>query len=824
MRQLFDNDASGQTSGNPNDIGGRDEAGAPGAREIVGLAVAANLWQTLDYAWPAEFGRPQLGQRVRAPLGKGNRKVLAFVAELNPQSAIRNPQSLKSVAELVDAASQFDVTLWKLAQWISSYYLTPLGMVLAAMIPSAVGRRQAMVEQVAYLAKDRHDWPKAIGPRQKKVLDELLEARKQGFEPLELESLMHHSGSSRQSVNRLAQRELLRIESRPVRLPDITGQTAEDTLDLTPEQAVALEALEPKLMGSAVSSDAGPANGTAPCEQAASVAATAPDMGGTPMLLTGKMPVLRADETAARRADDPFATPPGFSATLLYGVTGSGKTEVYVRAIRKVNAAGRQAMLLVPEIALATQTLSRLLSRLGRVAVLHSGLTDVQRAFYYEQIREGHAAVIVGPRSAVFAPARNLGLIIVDEEHEPSYKQDNAPRYHGRDVAVMRANLAQIPVVLGSATPSLETMHNVQQGRYAMLRLPARVRGLPMPKLQIVNLRKEIQPGRIELMGRTLTLKLAQVLDRRQQAILLMNRRGYASYIFCPSGHWMYQCDHCTRPMVFHQATQLVMCHYCQHTAALPEYCPVCRGKILLFGLGIQRIEGELARKFPLARVARMDSDTMTSAAQFKRVLDEFGAGQIDILLGTQMVAKGLDFPRVSLVGVISADTSLTIPDFRASERTFQLIVQVAGRAGRSDIPGEVIVQTLYEDEPAIQFAVKHDYDGFAAKELPLRQDAHLPPYWRLVRFVIRHADASKGQEAATQLAARLRSALPAEVVILGPSPAGIFKIKNQFRFQVLLMSPKAGLVQQYMHNRLVTCLKGLSADIIADADPMTLS
>jgi primosomal protein N' (replication factor Y) len=823
MEKLFDDGSLQEPSLGSVGAAGQGESGPGAAGGVVGLAVAANLWQTLDYAWPAEFGQAQLGQRVRAPLGKGNRKVLAFVAELTPQSTNRpsmcsgpraesrgDRQSLKPVAELVDAASQFDATLWKLAQWISSYYLTPLGMVLAAMIPSAVGRRQALVEQVAYLAKDRHEWPKALGPRQKKVLDELLEARKQGFEPLELESLMHHSGSSRQSINRLAQRELLRIQSRPVRLPDIAGQTAEDTLDLMPEQAAALAALEPRLLRSVGADDV--ATILAPIAPVAT--------GGTPVGRMGETPMPRADGTSAT----PFASPPGFSATLLYGVTGSGKTEVYVRAIRKVNAAGRQAMLLVPEIALATQTLSRLLSRLGRVAVLHSGLTDVQRAFYYEQIREGHAAVIVGPRSAVFAPARNLGLIIVDEEHEPSYKQDNAPRYHGRDVAIMRANLAQIPVVLGSATPSLETMHNVRQGRYSMLKLPGRVRGLPMPKLQIVNLRKEITPGRIELVGNTLTLKIAQVLDRRQQVILLMNRRGYASYIFCPSGHWMYQCDSCTRPMVFHQATQLVMCHYCQHTAALPEYCPVCRGKILLFGLGIQRIEGELARKFPLARVARMDSDTMTSAAQFKRVLDEFGAGQIDILLGTQMVAKGLDFPRVSLVGVISADTSLTIPDFRASERTFQLIVQVAGRAGRADIPGEVIVQTLYEDEPAIQFAVKHDYDGFAANELPLRQDAHLPPYWRLVRFVIRQEDASKGQDAATQLAARLRSALPPEVVILGPSQAGIFKIKNQFRFQVLLMSPKAGLVQQYLHRRLAACLKGLTADIIADADPMTLS
>ena len=401
--------------------------------------------------------------------------------------------------------------------------------------------------------------------------------------------------------------------------------------------------------------------------------------------------------------------------------------------------------------------------------------------------------MVVGPRSAVFAPARRLGLIIVDEEHEPSYKQDTAPRYHARDVAVMRGSICGAAVILGSATPSLESLHNAQSGRYRLLALPHRVRGLAMPRLEVVNLRRELTPGRIELLGRTLTIKIAAALDRREQIILLMNRRGYASFVFCPKCDWTLGCEHCTRAMVFHQATQLAMCHYCQHTTHLPERCPACKGKVLLFGFGIQRTESELLRKFPTARVARMDSDTMTAPGQFQKVLEEFSSGQLDILLGTQMVAKGLDFPRVSLVGVVSADTSLALPDFRAAERTFQLVVQVAGRAGRGQVPGEVVVQTLHEDEPAIRFAATHDFAGFAATEMPLRQEAGFPPYGRLVRLIVRHQSVTKAQQGAEELGRRTRRLLPPQITMQGPMPCGVQKIRNLFRFQILLTAPARG-------------------------------
>jgi len=738
----------------------RDPAGGCPTGPVVAVAVNANLWRPFDYVWPESLAAPAVGQRVRVPFGRANRVTLGFVVETD-KSASRS--DLKAVAEVIDDVPVLDDKLWRLGQWISRYYLCPLGMTAAAMVPSAVGRYKQKTETVVFLAADSGRWPTNLGGRQRRILDELLEARRQGVEPLTLEGLLSHSGASRDTVGRLARRELIRMESRPVRLEGLGEQCQSDPFELSDDQRRVLAALDGKLES-------------------------------------------------------------GFSCTLLYGVTGSGKTEVYIRAIRRVIAAGKQAIVLTPEIALATQTMQRLVGRLPRVAVLHSGLSGAQRSFYYQQVRQGDASVVVGPRSAVFAPAGKLGLIIVDEEHESSYKQDTAPRYHGRDVAIKRAAIEAVPVLLGSATPSLESWQNVRRGRYEILRLPHRVRGLAMPKLEIVNLRKDVRPDKVELIGRTLTARMAAALERDEQIILLMNRRGYASYVFCPKCNWRLACDQCTRLMVFHRATQLAMCHYCQRTAVVPDRCPSCGGKLVFFGYGIQRIDSELSRKFPDARVARMDSDTMTSPKQFRQVLDAFRDGELDILLGTQMVAKGLDFPRVSLVGVVSADTSLEIPDFRASERTFQLIVQVAGRAGRAGRAGEVVVQTIYQDEPAIQFAIGHDYDGFAAGELPSRQQVGLPPFRRLIRLITRHRDVGRAEHAAGYLASELRDIMPADrVTIYGPQPAAVRKIKNQFRFQVLLAFSPGGLVQELLLPRIESLCSHASAEVLADVDPAQL-
>ncbi len=699
--------------------------------------------------------------RVRVPFGRGNRKTLGFVARIDCPPG---RHKLKAVAELIDPASQLDENLLQLAEWMSRYYLAPAGMVLAAMVPAAVGKVAARTETVAFLLAEKHDWPRSLGVRQRRVLDELYEARNQGIEPVATEQLLAHAGGSRDTVRRLVRRNFIRTESRPQSLEQLAEQIEPDPFDLNDDQQKVLASLKAKL--------AGP-----------------------------------------------------FSATLLHGVTASGKTEVYLRAIRQTIAAGRQAILLVPEIALAAQTLQRLARRLPRVAVLHSGLTGAQRAFYYEQIRDGHATTVIGPRSAVFAPTRRLGLIIVDEEHESAYKQETVPRYHGRDTAVKRAAIENIPILLGSATPSLESLHNVRAGRYGLLELPRRIGGLPMPKLQLVELRKEITPGKIELIGRTLGRKLAETLDRSEQSILLMNRRGYASFVFCPSCKWQLECEQCSRTMVFHRALSLAMCHYCQSTAEVPQACPACGKKLILFGMGIQRIETELARKFPEAVTARMDSDTMSSPKQFREVFDRFAAGEVDILLGTQMVAKGLDFPRVTLVGIVSADTALAIPDFRAAERTFQLIVQVAGRAGRAKRGGEVVVQTVHPSDPAIRFALKHDYAGFTAFELPQREATGVPPFVRLVRFILRHEKVSRAETAAAALGRYLRRLFTNkdEVRIDGPMRAGVFKIRRKFRFELNCYCRRPGYIQNALVGRMPKLAAKVGAEIVIDADPASL-
>jgi len=731
------------------------------ASSVVSVAVAANVYKPFDYLWPDRLGQAQPGVRVRVPFGRGNRKTLGVVVETD---RLRGEHKLKAVAEVVDDKPRLTPALEELAQWITRYYLSPPGMVYSAMIPSVVGRRPPKTETVVYLDSEPEDWPKSLGLRQREVLDELFEARRQGVEPLPAEQLTHHSGSSRDTLRRLIQRELIRTETRE-RAPESLSEA------------------------------------------------------------TGECPFELNDDQKTVLADVVSTLGKGFSVTLLHGVTGSGKTEIYLRAVQAVAEAGKQAILLVPEIALATQTLTRLAERLPRVVVLHSGLTAGQRATAYEQIRDGRAATVIGPRSAVFAPAERLGLIVVDEEHEGSYKQDTAPRYHGRDVAIKRASIEGVPVLLGSATPSLESLSNAGRGRYRMLKLPERILGLPMPKLEMVHLRNEVSHERIELIGKTLEGRMASVLDRDEQIILLMNRRGYANYVFCPSCRWQLECRDCSRAMVFHQALGLAMCHYCESTTGVPRTCPACSKKLILFGLGIQRIENELARKFPAAVVARMDSDTMTSPKQFHAVFESFAAGKTDILLGTQMVAKGLDFPRVTLVGVVSADTALAIPDFRSAERTFQLIVQVAGRAGRGESGGEVVVQTLHPTDPAIQFAVADDYEGFAAAELQMRTDARVPPACRLVRFVVRHTNANRAQDSAGKLRKVLGMSFEGDpsVRIVGPSRCGVFKIRKHFRFEINVYTARPNRVQDALAATMGDLAHTLGAEVVVDVDPISL-
>ncbi|RMF69981.1 MAG: primosomal protein N' [Calditrichaeota bacterium] len=524
-----------------------------------------------------------------------------------------------------------------------------------------------------------------------------------------------------------------------------------------------------------------------------------------------------------------------FEAFLLFGVTGSGKTQIYIEAIHEVLAQGRSAIVLVPEISLTPQTVRRFRAHFReRVAVLHSAMSQGERYDSWRLLREGKASVAIGPRSAVFAPVQNLGLIVVDEEHEASYKQADSPRYHARDLAVVRAKMAQAVVVLGSATPSAESFHNARTGKYRLLQLDKRVYDAPLPQVELVDMVKErrLSGTREELVfSRVLRQKIRDRLEKKQQIILLLNRRGFSSFIKCKDCGYIAECENCNITLTYHRHRHRLRCHYCGYTRPAPECCPECSGADIVFrGFGTQKVEEELAAQFPGARVVRMDLDTTSQKRSHDRILRDFGRRRYDILLGTQMVAKGLDFERVTLVGVINADIGLLLPDFRSSERTFQLLTQVAGRAGRRDLPGEVIIQTYSQDSACLQCARTHDFLRFFAGEIGERRALLYPPFGRLVAIFLRGKNEARVRQAAEQYAALLRKRQNG-FLVLGPSPSPIARVQKYHRWQILLKGDKrkdrSGATMRQSVQEADTLFrekfKSRGVQVAIDVDPVSL-
>ena len=513
---------------------------------------------------------------------------------------------------------------------------------------------------------------------------------------------------------------------------------------------------------------------------------------------------------------------------LMLGITGSGKTEVYIRAIQKVVELGRQAIVLVPEISLTPQTRQRFRARFDRVAVLHSHLSAAERAWHWQQIASGSVQVIIGARSAVFAPVPDLGLIILDEEHDGSFKQDKAPRYHAREVARWRAANRKIPLILGSATPALESYQRALRDDYKLVSLPNRVLDLPLPDVATIDMRVDYKNRRTaNPISQKLRQEIRTAIQNDGQVILLLNRRGYATRIQCPGcGHVIY-CPDCAIPMTHHKQGSKIVCHFCDHQRPEPKTCPECDFQAIRFaGLGTQRLEQYIRSLFPDVPCIRMDTDTMKRPGSHEAALAKFRSGEIKILLGTQMIAKGLDFPNVTLVGVINADSALHFPDFRAAERTFGLVTQVAGRSGRGAKGGRVLVQTFTPDHPAIIAATRHDYVAFASGELPMRESVGFPPYGRLARIVIRSPSEALAEQMGEQIAEVIQSVadeLETTIQINGPAPAPVEKLRGQFRFHVLIQADLDAKLQPVIAAATRQIKPVDDVQWIADIDPQDM-
>jgi len=819
--------------------------GAPSraADDAIACYVSVALHRGIDRAGgedslanPATFtygiGAGQLGERapselrghlVRVPLGRGNTPATGIVTEVGGLELAGEfgPARIKRVLEVMP--SKLSAPLLDLAMWMSAYYIAPLGMVLAGMLPAAVKRAAGTkVVQRVSLAPDAGAMlmPGKLSAAQARALGSAMKVESELW-PMTPRALAAIAGVTTGMIAKLAAAGALSMsESLGVFARTAVRQMASD------------------------------ANGQHLVRHALNA----------------------QQQEAVEMASAPLATESragGFGVTLIRGVTGSGKTEVYLAALERLFAQDGTAtgLVLVPEIALTPQTSGRFLARFGAesVAVLHSGLTATQRASEWSRVALGKVRLVVGARSAVFSPLVNLRMIIVDEEHDGSYKQDSLPRYHARDVAIKRASLERCAVVLGSATPSLESWHNCIRPAplYALAELTVRATGAAMPDVQVVDLRDERRlraaqgdkgDRTLHLIGPTLEREMHRALGTGGQVMLLLNRRGFANYICCPDVRcgFVLQCDHCDATMVYHRQGVLrgnIRCHHCRMERLLPKACPLCHKHLNTFGMGTQRVEEEVERKFLSQHgiasgrtMLRADSDTMQKAEDYFDALERFAKGEVRVLLGTQMIAKGLDFPNVRLVGVISADTALDMPDFRASERTFQLISQVAGRAGRgggvdgsggggggggvtqATSKGLVIVQTMNPSAPAVEFARRHDFVGFATAELALRERYSLPPTTRLARVVARDKNEQRAQDAAQGLFDMLAAAAAGtDVMLRGPMACALSRIDDHYRFAVELTAGTRGALQRVLAS--ARAQGGLVSDsaTAVDVDPVNV-
>ncbi|HEX4667096.1 MAG TPA: primosomal protein N' [Chthoniobacterales bacterium] len=708
---------------------------------FVRVVIDRSIRRELDYSVPETMAdKAVVGSRVRVPF-RDKSLLATVVATLEESSA----SGIKPILALLGEKPVLSPSLIDLARWMASYYCCPLETVMRSLLPQVIRKAEVGWKKQLFVSPARAANAEEIEKLRKRAprQAELLEAIAQLSEPIAAADLLRQTSLENGTLRALVKRGFAELREQAVaRDPHAAEQFIADTeLAMNEEQTAALRLVETAL-------------------------------------------------------EDPQTHPP----ILLHGVTGSGKTEVYLQAIRATLARGKTAIVLVPEISLTPQTVERFKNRFAaqpdRVAVLHSHLSEGERHDEWHKLHAGRAQIVIGARSAIFAPLENLGLIVVDEEHETSYKQEEAPRYHARDVAVVRAKLEKCAVVLGTATPSLESYHNATRGKYVLSTLTQRVDQCQMPLIRIVDLRQERRKEKAAaILSEKLRTAMEDRLTKKEQTILFLNRRGFSTSLLCSNCGKARECPNCSVALTFHRTNARLSCHLCGHSAAVPERCPECHQDALIYaGFGTEKVEANVSAIFPKAVVRRMDADSMSRKDAYRETLHAFRAGKIDILVGTQMIAKGLHFPNVTLVGIINADLALHLPDFRAGERTFQLLTQVAGRAGRGEEPGEVFVQTYTPFSPSIQFARHHDFAGYFEQELEFRERCDFPPFKHAVLITVRSEHEARAGFSAETLARRLGEALPGKYTLSAPAPAPLEKLQGHYRFHILLRG--AGIVR----------------------------
>ncbi len=738
------------------------------AMKFARVLVDQSGGSALDYAIPPELeGAVQVGSRVHVPIR--HRQALATVIELLESTEVPNVRPLTGVA---GKRPVLGPNLLRLARWMSQYYCCALETAMRAVLPQVVRKGEVGFKEQRTARLARAVEPELLealrkrAPKQAAVVDTLAESGG----PLPIPALLKTAGADRASLASLVQKGFLAIETA------IVSRDPHERDTFVPAAPHELNA-----------------------EQSAVFAE-----------------VCRALEKPEK-------------PQLLYGVTGSGKTEIYLQAIQRVLDEGKSAIMLVPEIALTPQTVERFKSRFaaiqGEVAVLHSHLSQGERHDEWHKINDGRARIVIGARSAIFAPLERLGLIVVDEEHENSYKQEEAPRYHARDLAVLRGAFEGCAVLLGSATPSLESFHNATTGKYQLLRMALRIDDRKLPYIRIIDMRLESRGGGgATIISEKMRQGIEARLARKEQSILFLNRRGFSTSLACHACGFVAECPNCSVSLTFHRAENRILCHICVHVAIAPSRCPECKDPGIKYsGIGTEKVEESVSRLFPKAEVRRMDADTMTRKEAYRETLTAFRTGKIDILLGTQMIAKGLHFPNVTLVGIINADLGLHLPDFRAGERTFQLLTQVAGRAGRGDVEGEVFVQTFTPHHPAIQYARHHDYDGFAEQETEWRRQLAYPPFIKMVLITARSPHAERGLFSMETLARRLKEQLPPEVTLGEPTPAPLEKSHGNFRFHLTLRTHAVQKTTRVLGEVLEKLTFPEDVSLSVDVDPYQL-